>query len=248
LSVNPTTLSFDAAAGSKTIACTIENEVSGVNVTATENVDWLSTSVSGKTVTITATANTGAERTATVTIAYTGAEDKTVTVSQAAGNTGGGTTVKGYKKVTTVTSGKKYIIVGGGTAKAMIPATGASKFNAADVTITNGVIESNATTDAYAVTFTTFNDGYKIKFKNSSGVTYFITYSSSTNFSVGTSTTNYWKVAATSTAGTFAITASNDASRAITWRAGTTNKFAPYAKTNINGKEYYNVDLYELQD
>ncbi len=90
LSVNPTTLSFDAAAASKTVTCTIENEVSGQNVTATESVDWLSTSVSGKTVTITATANTGAERTATVTIAYAGAESKTVTVSQAAGNTGGG--------------------------------------------------------------------------------------------------------------------------------------------------------------
>ena len=92
LGVNPTTLSFDAVAGSKTIACTIENEVSGQNVTATESVDWLSTSVSGKTVTVTATANTGAARNATVTIAYTGAESKTVTVSQAAGNTGGGTT------------------------------------------------------------------------------------------------------------------------------------------------------------
>jgi hypothetical protein len=85
LSVNPTSLSFDAAAGSKTIACTIENEVSGVNVTATESVDWLSTSVSGKTVTVTATANTTtSERTATVTIAYTGAVSKTVTVNQAA--------------------------------------------------------------------------------------------------------------------------------------------------------------------
>ena len=99
LSINPTTLSFDAAGGNKTVACTIENEVSGVNVTATENVDWLSTSVSGKTVTITATANTATTtRTANVTIAYTGAESKTVTVNQAAAEVvepeqpGGGTT------------------------------------------------------------------------------------------------------------------------------------------------------------
>lgn len=90
LSINPTTLSFDAAAASKTVTCTIENEVSGVNVTATENVDWLSTSVSGTTVTITATENTGAEREADVTIAYEGAESKTVTVSQAAAEVGGG--------------------------------------------------------------------------------------------------------------------------------------------------------------
>lgn len=89
LSVNPTTLEFGAAAASKTVACTIENEVSGVNVTATENVDWLSTSVSGKTVTITATENTGAERTANVTIAYEGAESKIVTVKQTAASQGG---------------------------------------------------------------------------------------------------------------------------------------------------------------
>ena len=108
LSINPTTLSFDAAGGNKTVACTIENEVSGVNVTATESVDWLTTSVSGKTVTITATANTATTaRTATVTIAYTGAESKTVTVAQAAAeNTGGGTT--GGTKTVKVTFSSLY--------------------------------------------------------------------------------------------------------------------------------------------
>ena len=108
LSINPTTLDFDAAAGSKTVACTIENEVSGVNVTATEDVDWLTTSVSGKTVTINATENTATTtRTATVTIAYTGAESKTVTVNQAAAeNTGGGTT--GGTKTVKVTFSSLY--------------------------------------------------------------------------------------------------------------------------------------------
>jgi hypothetical protein len=91
LSINPTTLNFDAAAGSKTIECTIDNEISGHNVTAiSSNTSWLTTSVSGKTVTVNATANTSAKRTAIVTIVYAGAENKTVTVSQAAGNTGGG--------------------------------------------------------------------------------------------------------------------------------------------------------------
>lgn len=71
LTLNPESLTFEAAAGSQTIACTIENEVSGVSVTATESVDWLTTSVSGNTVTITATANTGTElREAKVTITY----------------------------------------------------------------------------------------------------------------------------------------------------------------------------------
>ena len=99
LSINPTILNFDAAAGSKNIECTIDIEVSGQNVTATENVDWLTTSVSGKTVTITATENKATTtRTATVTIAYANAESKKVTVNQAAAeNTGGGeTTAKTY--------------------------------------------------------------------------------------------------------------------------------------------------------
>lgn len=83
LSVNPSAVEFTAEGGSKTVACTIENEVEGVEVTATESVDWLTTSVSGKTVTITATENSASlERTATVTIAYEGAESKTVTVKQ----------------------------------------------------------------------------------------------------------------------------------------------------------------------
>ena len=84
LSINPEILDFAAEGGSKTVACTIDDEVSGANVTATENVDWLTTSVSGKTVTITATANTGAARNTTVTIAYANAESQTVTVNQAA--------------------------------------------------------------------------------------------------------------------------------------------------------------------
>ncbi len=82
LTVSPETLSFDNTASSQTVTCTIENEVDGVSVTATEDVDWIETSVSDKTVTITVTENTGDARNATVTIAYEGAKSKTVTVSQ----------------------------------------------------------------------------------------------------------------------------------------------------------------------
>ena len=83
LTINPETLTFEYAAGSKSITCSIENEVSGANVTATENVDWLSTSVSGNTVTVTATENTGADRDATITVTY-GSVNKVVAVKQLA--------------------------------------------------------------------------------------------------------------------------------------------------------------------
>ena len=84
LTVNPESLSFENTASSQTVTCTIENEVDGVGVTATENVDWIETSVSGKTVTITVTENSGEARNATVTIEYEGAKSKTVAVSQKA--------------------------------------------------------------------------------------------------------------------------------------------------------------------
>lgn len=82
LTVNPEYLSFENTASSQTVTCTIENEVDGESVTATEDVDWIETSVSDKTVTITVTENSGEARNATVTIAYEGAKSKTVTVSQ----------------------------------------------------------------------------------------------------------------------------------------------------------------------
>ena len=84
LTLNPESLTFENVAGSKTIACTIENEVEGAVVTATESVDWLTISVSGNTVTVTATANTGTtDREAKVVIAYASVS-KEVTVKQLA--------------------------------------------------------------------------------------------------------------------------------------------------------------------
>ena len=83
LTINPEALTFEYAADSKSITCSIENEVSGANVTATEDVDWLSTAVSGNVVTVTATENTGADRETTITIAY-GSVNKVVAVKQLA--------------------------------------------------------------------------------------------------------------------------------------------------------------------
>ncbi len=84
LTLNPESLTFENTAGSKTIACTIENEVEGASVTATASVDWLTTSVSGNTVTVTATANTGTtDREAKVVIAYASVS-KEVNVKQLA--------------------------------------------------------------------------------------------------------------------------------------------------------------------
>lgn len=172
-----------------------------------------------------------------------------VAVSQKAAEQGGDEPepeVAGYKKVTAVTSGKKYLIVAGGLSTVMIPKSGSSKFNSTSVTINNGVIASNATVDAYAVTITASGSGYKISFLNGSTTTY-VYYNSSTNLGTGTSTNKLWKIAAATKAGTFAITDSSTTNRGLIFRKGSYNQFGGYATSNINGSEYYNVDLYELQ-
>ena len=172
LSIDPTALDFTAEGGEKTVTCTIENEVSGVNVTATETVDWLSTSVSGKTVTINATANTATTtRTATVTIAYEGAESKTVNVSQAAASQGGDEPAeKAWVRVTStdmILSGGTFIIGYEATAKSgkLVPmrsdksgatttANGYHYSGTSASTSGNGTIDMNTITDTSAYEFT----------------------------------------------------------------------------------------------
>ncbi len=66
------------------IAYTITNPTTGVNLTAATEANWISNITVGEgSVTFTTTANEGTEdRTATITLSYTGAESKTVTVTQ----------------------------------------------------------------------------------------------------------------------------------------------------------------------
>ena len=83
ISANATlSLAFDATSGE--IGYSIINPVDGVSLTATTEADWISDFVvAADKVNFTATANTGAERTATVTLTYSTAT-KDVTVTQAA--------------------------------------------------------------------------------------------------------------------------------------------------------------------
>ncbi|MDR0961679.1 MAG: BACON domain-containing protein [Mediterranea sp.] len=89
LSVSPTSYTFTAASGSHgfTVAT---NVASGY--TFSEDVSWLSCSISGNTLTVTTDANTELNsRSATVTVSAAGATDVTLTVSQAAGSLPSGT-------------------------------------------------------------------------------------------------------------------------------------------------------------
>ena len=80
LSVNPTSLSFDAEpTASKTI--TVTTNANTYNVSA--NCEWITPTKSGNTITVAAGDNSGAARTCTITITA-GDKTKTVSVSQAA--------------------------------------------------------------------------------------------------------------------------------------------------------------------
>ena len=93
LAVNPATVEVAAAGGNAEFGYTVTNPAEGVSVVASTTVDWISGfnyATAGK-VTFTVAENTVAEaREAVITLAYTGAESKTVTVSQAAAEVGGG--------------------------------------------------------------------------------------------------------------------------------------------------------------
>lgn len=80
---NNDTIDFDATSGE--ISYTIDNPTTATLTAVITSGDWISNiqvdAVNSK-VTFTATTNIGAQRTATITLSYTGAEDKVVTITQ----------------------------------------------------------------------------------------------------------------------------------------------------------------------
>ena len=107
---NPETLAYNATSGE--IEYTIDNPLIGASLDATTAASWISNvNVTSDKVTFTCTANGSAEdRTATFTLSYEGAANKTVTVTQAAYIAPPVTAT--YKLAKSIVSGKQYIIVG----------------------------------------------------------------------------------------------------------------------------------------
>lgn len=165
--LDPMSLSFAATDNAKTVTVTAANADDCTIEAATDKSEQFTTSVNGMVVTVTPKENTTEQAiTATLTIKLMkagAAEDtKTVAISQAGKSVPGGS---GYTRVTTLTSGKKYLIVAETGEKnyvfdASLMASG--KVNGTEITVANGKIESNATNDAYAVTITANSDYYTI--------------------------------------------------------------------------------------
>ena len=221
---------------------------------ATDNSEQFTTSVKGMVVTVTPKENTTEQAiTATLTIklmkAGAAVDTKTVAISQAGKIVG-----SGYVRVTSITSGKKYLIVAeNGDKYAVLPASAglnASKlFDGIAITVANGKIEANAANNAHAVTIVASDGAYTIQNTAGKFIEYANNSSGKTQLAIVDASSRKW-VADEETAGTFLIKDSEVTGRALLYRNGDTeydNRFGGYATSNI-GKGYITVALYELSE
>lgn len=252
--LDPTSLSFAATDNAKTVTVTAANADDCTIEAATDKSEQFTTSVNGMVVTVTPKENTTEQAiTATLTIklmkAGAAVDTKTVAISQAGKIVG-----SGYVRVTSITSGKKYLIVAeNGDKYAVLPASAglnASKlFDGIAITVANGKIEANAANNAHAVTIVASDGAYTIQNTAGKFIEYANNSSGKTQLAIVDASSRKW-VADEETAGTFLIKDSEVTGRALLYRNGDTeydNRFGGYATSNI-GKEYITVALYELSE
>lgn len=273
--LDPMSLSFAATDNAKTVTVTAANADDCTIEAATDKSEQFTTSVKGMVVTVTPKENTTEQAiTATLIIklmkAGAAVDTKTVAISQAGKSVPGGS---GYTRVTTLTSGKKYLIVAETGEKnyvfdASLMASG--KVNGTEITVANGKIESNATNDAYAVTITANSDYYTILSSAGKYVEYSSASKPGTNLAVADtpSANRGWKFLQGEypTTDTFLIkdisTIGADTERALLFQtyAQSSNvtkdfyRFGAYsaknaaADTDRTKEEYMCVALYELSE
>lgn len=252
--LDPTSLSFAATDNAKTVTVTAANADDCTIEAATDKSEQFTTSVKGMVVTVTPKENTTEQAiTATLTIklmkAGAAVDTKTVAISQAGKIVG-----SGYVRVTSITSGKKYLIVAeNGDKYAVLPASAglnASKlFDGIAITVANGKIEANAANNAHAVTIVASDGAYTIQNTAGKFIEYANNSSGKTQLAIVDASSRKW-VADEETAGTFLIKDSEVGGRALLYRNRDTeydNRFGGYATSNI-GKGYITVALYELSE
>lgn len=252
--LDPTSLSFAATDNAKTVTVTAANADDCTIEAATDKSEQFTTSVKGMVVTVTPKENTTEQAiTATLTIklmkAGAAVDTKTVAISQAGKIVG-----SGYVRVTSITSGKKYLIVAeNGDKYAVLPASAglnASKlFDGIAITVANGKIEANAANNAHAVTIVASDGAYTIQNTAGKFIEYANNSSGKAQLAIVDASSRKW-VADEETAGTFLIKDSEVTGRALLYRNGDTeydNRFGGYATSNI-GKGYITVALYELSE
>ena len=245
--------------------CTAGSEVT---FTVTSNVAWTASSESAiitsispagaqdpsteaQTVTVTLAANSGAERTATVSVnpvdqEHYSAQNKTVTVTQKQY-----VATLYYEKVTTAPSdwSGDYLMVceSRGEALSSISTTSTKYGIGTGVTISDGKILSNSTTNAYKLVIapaTGGGSGYTIKF----GDNYlYWTSGNSLATNASESDNSRWTITAGATTGNWVIANVNDSAREIWYNTGSP-RFACYTGKSESTSGYAAVQLYRLED
>lgn len=239
--LDPTSLSFAATDNAKTVTVTAANADDCTIEAATDKSEQFTTSVKGMVVTVTPKENTTEQAiTATLTIklmkAGAAVDTKTVAISQAGKIVG-----SGYVRVTSITSGKKYLIVAeNGDKYAVLPASAglnASKlFDGIAITVANGKIEANAANNAHAVTIVASDGAYTIQNTAGKFIEYANNSSGKTQLAIVDASSRKW-VADEETAGTFLIKDSEVTGRALLYRNGDTeydNRFGGYATYELS--------------
>ena len=249
--VAPKAITFSQPTGAAaTAGCLIKVKVDGAEITSGTTV------ASGKTVTIEATEGTDYTFDGWTVTGATVDDDSALTTTfemgtsavnvSAAFSSAGGSNKTYYKKVTSITSGKTYIMVD--NTYSMIfnsasPTQPSAGIDASSLITTDG-IESTSTTDSYAVTITSDSDKYKVLL--STGQYLVINASSSQNGSITQSSTGE-SITITKVTEGFKFISGNRSTRALIYRSG--YNFRNYATSNIGASGYGGYfDLYELDN
>lgn len=192
-------------------------------------------SVSGGTLTYSVSANTGAARNGSVTLSVAGGNSVTVTISQLAG-------VQYYTKVTSITPGKKYLMVDG--THIFNGASVETTTPAVDATIVdNSKIEKTNTIDTYAVTISSATGG-KYKVKLSTNKYLVINENADTNGNLKSDESGE-AITISKSGNYFQFISGNRSSRGIAYRTSASG-FKNYAISNFGTSGYGgNFDLYE---
>ena len=163
ISADNVNITQDATSGS--IAYTLNNATGNVEANVTTGSDWLTLgTITASEVPFTCSANTGAARTATVTLSFTGATDKVVTITQAAKsvasptfNLGNGSYFVGTEITLTSAGNTIYYTM---TTDDSDPATPTSNSTLYSAPIALG----NSTTKIWAIAYDTYgNKSYVVK-------------------------------------------------------------------------------------
>ena len=255
--LDPTSLSFAATDNAKTVTVTAANADGCTIEAATDKSEQFTTSVNGMVVTVTPKENTTEQAiTATLTIklmkAGAAVDTKTVAISQAGKSVPGGS---GYTRVNAVTAGKKYLIVAETGEKNYVfeaaqLAGGAGRPNGVEIAVSNSKIDSNTTTDAYAVTIEASGDGYVIKTADGKFVEY---NGSSTTLKLSDTAGRIWIATAVQAKNTIKFTDKETMSAStvrclLFQNTSAYQRFGGYAEQNADTSDYVTVALYELSE